>query len=343
VATPTRVTIHDVARAAGVSPTTVSHALSGKGHVAAHTRARISHAATELGYIPDPTASSLRSGLTSVLGLMLPTSIVEPTSSEILDIEWFMRLSQSAARATFGHDHSLLLISVPADRIETAAFAVDGVMVADPVADDPRIAAVKKRRSPIVTLGRVPGGDPAIPSVSYDTAGAMNQILDHLEARGARRIALLSLALSWGYVQEEAGVYRAWCDKRGVDPVPLTVEAGGIERPGELAQRAEDVTLAALRAPGRPDAILSNVEGLAVGALRAARAAGLGIPDDVLLAENSETAQARAADPPLTTVELYPEKHATAAVEMLLDLVAGGSADSVVIPHKLRCRASTAR
>jgi DNA-binding LacI/PurR family transcriptional regulator len=98
-----RVTIGDVARGAGVSPTTVSHALNGKGAVRPATRARVLRTAKRLGYLPNSAARNLRSGRTMTLGLMFPRE-------EFSGVEYYLELASAAAQAAFARDYGVLLI-----------------------------------------------------------------------------------------------------------------------------------------------------------------------------------------------------------------------------------------
>src|SRR5215470_13924142 len=116
-------TIHDVAKAAGVSVTTVSHALNGKGRVDPQTRARVARVVRRLGYRANRHARGLRSGRSGSLGLLLPVS-GDARSDETLRLDFYMRL------------------------------AGDGAIVADPSPDDKRVKALKALGLPVVTIGR---------------------------------------------------------------------------------------------------------------------------------------------------------------------------------------------
>src|SRR5919197_4659813 len=96
-----RVTIGDVARSAGVSPTTVSHALNGKGVVRPATRARVLRTAQRLGYLPNSAARNLRSGRTATLGMMFPRE-------QFSGVEYYLQLASAAAQAAFARDHGVL-------------------------------------------------------------------------------------------------------------------------------------------------------------------------------------------------------------------------------------------
>src|ERR1051326_5300167 len=105
----TRPTIRDVARAAGVSVTTVSHALNGKGRVDPDTRARVAQVTRRLGYRASPHAQGRRMGRSGSLGLLLPIS-GDARSDETLRLDFYMRLAGAAAAAAFSRDSALILL-----------------------------------------------------------------------------------------------------------------------------------------------------------------------------------------------------------------------------------------
>src|ERR1044072_1167505 len=112
-----RPTIRDVAAAVGMSPTTVSHALNGKGRVDPDTRERIAETARELGYRPNPTARRLRSGRSGAIALLLP--FVEPdiVRDEMLALDYYMHLAGAAARPALARGDPMLLTR-PLQRVD---------------------------------------------------------------------------------------------------------------------------------------------------------------------------------------------------------------------------------
>src|SRR6476661_5528724 len=104
-----RITIRDVAAAVGLSPTTVSHALNGKGRVDPDTRERIATTAQELGYRPNRTARRLHSGRSGAIALLLPFVEPDVARDEMLALDYSMHLAGAAARAAFATGHPMLL------------------------------------------------------------------------------------------------------------------------------------------------------------------------------------------------------------------------------------------
>jgi len=325
-----RVTIGDVARGAGVSPTTVSHALNGKGVVRPATRERVLRTAQRLGYLPNSAARNLRSGRTATLGLMFPLE-------EFSGVEYYLQLASAAAHAAFARDHGVLLIPPVRAPEQLRRFAVDGAIVSDPVAGDARLAAFDALGLPTVTIDRdlSRGDDPWW--VAADNAANTRTALDHLVAAGARRVAFLTGDASWGWLDDGLRAYLGWAQERGCEPLVATASMAAHER-GAAAAAAELLDRA-----DPADAIFTPPGRFALGVLRAARERGIDVPGRLRIAVGVDSSQARLADPPITAIDLDPGQTGRAAVDMLLARIDGAS---IVAPRivgaDLRVRASTA-
>jgi DNA-binding LacI/PurR family transcriptional regulator len=330
-----RPTIQDVARAAGVSPTTVSHALNGKGRVDERTRTRVERAARRLGYHASRTAAALRSGRTGTLGLMLPEG-AGLQSGELIGVDFYLQQAAAATRAAFARDHAVALLPPVGSINELRRFALDGAIVNDPAPRDPRLDAFDALGLPVVTIDRDLGRPERPWWVASDNAANARAALDHLAAAGAERVALLSVDSQWSWIVDTEAAYAAWCAERGVEPVVERAPLAALRRsPVEHARALLD------REP-RPDAVLSPPERFAVAVARAVRERGLRLGRDVLLAAGVDSAQARDNDPPITVVDLRPDLQAAAAVDLLLARIEGEEPDApVIVPGELRARASS--
>ena len=183
--------IEDVARQAGVSLTTVSHALNGKGRVSPETRVRVAEAAKALGYRGSAIARRLASG---ARGGVLALHVAARDSPTIVsDIEYFTILMTAAATAALSHGYWLALAPVSATVDMWNSLPTDGVIIVDPLIDDPMVRAFGDRNVPVVTVGRAAlevdcdGG-----WVDNDHNAGTRAILEHLRSQGAASIALIS-------------------------------------------------------------------------------------------------------------------------------------------------------
>ena len=188
-----RVTIADVARRAGVSPGAVSFALNDRPGVAADTRRRILDAATDLGWQPSHRARSLSRAMSSTLALV----IARPAASVGAD-PFFPAFVAGVNAVLAPHRQSLLFTVVPDHATEIATYRrlageqrVDGVLLTDLRAADPRPALMAELGLPAITLGRpdADGAHPQIGSVSVDDVAGVREVVEALLAMGHRRIA----------------------------------------------------------------------------------------------------------------------------------------------------------
>ena len=183
-------TIYDVAQAAGVSPSTVSRALSTPGRISAKTEARIRQAAEKLGYQANPMARAVITGKTGTLALIL-SDITNPV---------YFDLIRGAEQVAAAGERTLVLAETQesAETEEATAHrlrvSVDGlVLVASRLADD-KIRTLADSK-PVVIVNRVVEG---VPSIVPDVAAGLEAALDHLHELGHRKIGYLAgPAASW--------------------------------------------------------------------------------------------------------------------------------------------------
>jgi DNA-binding LacI/PurR family transcriptional regulator len=330
-----RATIRDVAAAAGVSITTVSHAINGKGDVDPATQAKVLDAAARLGYRASRAARALRAGRSHTIALLLPGFGAE--EDEMLALDYYVKLASGATRRAFARDHALILAPSLGSADDARRLGVDGAIVCDPSAGDPRIDALTAADVPVVTVER----DLARPDdrwhVCGDNAATTRLLLDHLASAGAERIALLGSDADWAWARESTDAYADWCATAGQDPI---VELAGLR---DLERSAEQHAQALLGdAARRPDAIVALAERHARGVVRAADRLGLRIPDDLLVASGIDSSDTREGVPSITAVDLHPEARGAAAAEMLIGRLEGEEpAAPRIVAGDLLVRAST--
>ena len=330
--------IQEVAEKAGVSITTVSHALSGKGRIAPATRERIQRIAADLAYVPHASARNLAARKTGLLGLAVSQAAEQ--SFAFTGFAYFMHLMGEATKAALEHGYALVLVP-PADnggdRFES--LQLDGAVIIDPVQHDPLVTGLRARSIPFVTTGRVPDGLDDDYWVDNDHVAGTHAMLQHLERAGARRIALLTARPFPSYALDAITAYEDWSAHRGTDPL-IVVSGGDLTESQGYTAASE---LFDLTQP--PDAIYATIDTLALGALRAAHVRGLSIPDDVSIASCTDNEALRTADPPLTALNLHPNEIGRRATEMLIALVDGHEPPEahLTVRSRVAPRASTRR
>lgn len=330
-----RIGIRDVAAAAGVSPTTVSHSLSGKGRVPEHTRQRVREVARSLGYRPSRTARNLLGGRTGMLGFTVPQPPGTPFS--LADLSYFVELTNAATRTAMDHGYALAIAPGGGEEGPWSGIDIDGAIVADPLIEDPTVAALHRQGLPVVTSGRVIGGEDGGHLVDNDFRAATTTVLDHLWQQGARSIVLMTTPPTTSYVVDMITAYESWCEDHEIAVRTQLCDQN------LTAEVAAAVAATVLSSDPRPDAVFAPLDRLALATLQAAQAHGLNVPDDLLIAAATDSEAARWAHPSLTVIHLYPERVGRSAAELLIELVEGRepAEREVIVPTELIVRESS--
>jgi DNA-binding LacI/PurR family transcriptional regulator len=335
-----------VAALAGVSRATVSRVVNGSPKVSPAVRAQVERAVAKLGYVPNRAARSLVTRRADSVAL-----VVSEAHARFFSEPFFAGMVRgvSAALAETGVQLVLLIAHDRRDRGRLERYVVgghvDGVLLASLHGDDPLPGTLERAGVPAVLVGRPPGrGGPPVDRawpasyVDADNRGGARTAVDHLARRGRRRIATITGPQDMGVGQDRLDGYRDGLTAAGLAADDDLVEAGDFTEEGGAA--AMDRLLAR---PGPPvDAVFAASDLMAAGALRALRAAGLRVPDDVAVVGFEDSAVARYAQPPLTTVRQPIEEMGRQATRLLLAKVAGETGGMhLVLDVELVVRAST--
>ena len=307
-----------MARLASVSPTTVSHALNEKGRVNDATRDRVLVAAERLGYRPSHAARALRTKRNGTLGFLIP-SVEAPAAARglLASLDIYMTLATAAAQAAFREDHALVLVPPTASASDLHRLGIDGGIICDPAADEPLVDLFESMHLPFVTIDRQPGRADSKWFVAADNGASTTLLLDHLEERGARRIALISVDAPIAWALDSRAAYDAWVAARGMPPLVAELS------PHDQQRTAYTAAISLLDDPDPPDAVIALDERFPPGVIRAARERHLAIPDDLMLAIGIDNPRAAASTPSVTAIDIHPHLQGIAAVEMLLARLRG--------------------
>lgn len=330
-ATPSRITIHDVAARAGVSTATVSKVVNGRYGVAAATNQRVQQVIDELGYEPSLVARSLRSHRTNVIGILVAD--LEPFSAELL---------KGAARGIRGSGYELVVYSAGGrtnDQIgwehkyltRLVGTLIDGAVLVTPtIVDTPSevpVVAVDPHR-----------GRTGAPTIDCDNVNGARLATQHLLDLGHRRIGFVAgrSDLESSRLREKG--YRQALKAAGVAINPELIEVGGYEQ--EFSETAAHTLLTL---PEPPSAIFAANDLSAIGVLTVAHSLGLEVPADLSVVGFDNVPESVLADPPLTTVNQPIQQMGQMAVELLLSLLAGQPivSEHLTLPTSLVIRQST--
>lgn len=330
-----RPTISDVARAASVSITTVSDAMSGKGRVDPATRQRVLDAAAAAGWKPRRSARALRSGRTGIVALCIPAER-SSWANWMRHSDYFQHLSAACAAAAVDRGRMLLLAPRPADAAELDALDVDGLLVADPGRDDPVVQLCLEASVPVVTIDRQPG-DTGPWWAGNDHAAGAGRALDHLHERGSRRIALLTSSAPWAWFDDTLRAYREWCAAAGADPIVADVDLD------ETIASSGAVFGALLDRDDTIDGVLVLPTHGAIGAVQAVQQRGRRVPDDVRVVAGVDSMAVATSG--ITALDLRPAALGEAAVGLLERRIrsspTGPAASPELVESALQVRSSS--
>jgi DNA-binding LacI/PurR family transcriptional regulator len=336
-----RVSIKDIAKAAHVSHSTVSRALSDSPLVREETKTRIQHLAREMGYSPDAQARSLVSGRTRTVGVVV-TAITDPFIAEVV---------QAVETAAYGCGYSVILASSGSEpQREIAAVEmlrskrVDGVIVTSS-----RVGALYQEHldrlaAPVVLINSHSAQrGPHTFAVNVNNRHGALLAIEHLIQCGHRRIAYVTGPADHSDDEERKAGYRQALTGACIasDPALVIPGTGGADG-GEGALPA----LMALEAP--PTAVFCYNDMTAIGLLHAARRAGLLVPRDLAVVGFDGIPFSSLVCPSLTTVSQPMSEMGKQALEMVLSLLDAKDRDrressNIVVEGRLIVRESSAQ
>lgn len=309
------VTMNDVARAAGVSLKTVSNVLNDYEFIRPATKQKVQDAIAELGYQANLTARSLRSGKTSMLGLVLSD----------LSAPYYAELAAKLMKAATQRGYRVLVEQSDAEeKAELNALQgafrqlTDGLLFT-PLAIDADAVASRAGSKPLVMLGEHVM-DPRFDLVTMKNEEAAAAITAHLLGSGRRRIAVLGASpeVSTGSAGLRLTGYRRALEEAGVPFDPALIV------PAEWRRDTGAAALAGLLDSGvQFDAVFGLNDVLALGAMHELLIRGVRVPQDVAVAGFDDIDEARFASPSLTTVSPGMDEIAERSIALLLDRIAG--------------------
>lgn len=285
-----RVTIHDVARAANVSSQTVSNVLNGRGRVAESTRQRVQDVIHRMGYRPHAGAASLRTRRSGRIAHPIQPGELDPSNTIML--EFIRALTAAAGR----RNHNLVLADGDGD-IESLVHsgAVDAVVLADVVAGDPRVSALLRLGVPFACFGRI---EPELSRNWIDVDGrtSVRDLTARLLRAGHERIAFLGYATQSRWDSDREAGFR--------DAVAAAGLVARVHKPPLDPAAVRDAIGALLDATPRPTAIVTGSDVLAGGVYVAASRRKIRIGDELAVTGFDGGLVAGLLSPSLTTLAI---------------------------------------
>lgn len=298
------ISINDVARVAGVSKSTVSRVLGG-GPVSEGVRGRVEAAIRQTGYHPNLQARRLRARHTGIIGLIV-ADIRNP---------FFTALIRAVEEVAYREGLRVTLCNTDEDPEREALYLqlmheerISGLIFAPTRTTVGRLERLALDYPTVLVDRAAPGG--SIDSVVLDNPAAMAGLVEHLVERGYRRIGGLFGSTSTTAAERRDG-YLAAMRVHGLEPDYREVEPTAEAAISKVGQWLAD--------PSRPEALVASNSLLLMGALKAARSAGLAIPETLALAGFDNERWTELVEPGITVIEQPVEEMGRAAMSLLLE------------------------
>ncbi len=302
-------TIYDVAKAAGVSPSTVSHVVNNTRNVSAAMRRRVEEAIDDLGYRPNDAARMLREGRAKLIGLISP-DISNP---------FFSRIAYHLEMLAFDAGARLVNCNSDYDPGRETAYLddlmrrrVDGIIIAPVIPNRATEARLVATGLPVVVVDRVSDAL-GLPTVAIDNAAGAALAAQHLHSLGHRRIGCVTATP--GQVESVDVRTQSFLDtlhRLGLAIPAAAVGYGDFKVAGGL-----DATAQILAAEPGLTAMFCTNDAMAVGAMRAAAQAGRAVPGSLSVMGFDDSLEALLCQPHLTTIHQPVEALAETAMRQL--------------------------
>lgn len=336
-----KVTIDDVARRAGVSASTVSRALSGKGNLAPETVDLVRRVADELGYVPRKytrkeaeqaggTVSLLISGFHDLQNNTFYSQIVAGVESVLAGANY--RLLFKTISGTLSEDREVIDELVPTQ---------DGIVLVGYEVDVEVIARIKEFRKPFVLVDNDCWAL-NIDTVTNDNLSGARRLVTHLIELGHSRIGFVGGPYTHVSLDERYNGYKQALKNAGLEK---PADCISFAAPQFDTEHGYAVALKMLRrASELPTAVFAANDALAIGVIKAARELGLRVPEDLSVAGFDDIEMSRYITPALTTVRVHQYEMGMEAGKRLLDLIRGEVTKplKIVLSTELVIRKSTA-
>lgn len=328
-----KTTIIDIAKAAGVSVSTVSRILNDKPDVAEETRQRVLRVIDEQGFAPQISWQQLRSGKSRFIAIHFPQDFNPPSQAIIT----------SAARQCEHTGYYLNLIVGPLNENDLLAIfrsgQADGIILMETLTHDWRVEVLRKHAIPFVMIGRC-SDNTGLNYIDFDIGAGMVEAVRHLTSLGHREIGFISVApvqgkKEYGYTSWARQGYETACRQAGL---PVLARSADVGPEGVLSS----VTQLLAEHPAI-SALITPQDTAVPGILKAAVACDLRIPQDLSVVGLLDEAFAEVTTPPLTALRFPAAEMGRVAVDMLLELLNNTSMEprQVLVHPELCVRGST--
>jgi LacI family transcriptional regulator len=330
------ITIKDVAVHAKVSVTTVSHVVNGTRFVSDAARERVQQAIAALNYVPSALARSLKSSRTHTVGMMIPNN----------SNPYFAEIIRGIEDTCFEAGFNVILCNSDDDPMKQSTYVrvlsekqVDGLIVLSSGSDVELLDTLRTANMPLVVVDREIDDLAAdLVEVNHEAGGYL--ATQHLLTLGHSRIACIAGPQSLSPSRQRVDGYRRALMEAGVAGDNKLMRSADFTSAGGHAAMS---SLLAMK--NRPSAVFASNDLMAIGAICAAAAAGLVVPDDISIIGFDDIALAAYSNPPLSTIAQPKQQTGELAASLLLQRIAEPSRElqREILQPRLCVRQSTGR
>lgn len=333
------VTIKDVAKRAGVSPSTVSRVLSNHPRISRETSRKVKEIMEEMGYHSNVMARSLVSNKTNTLGMILPRP-----AEELFQNQFFAESIRGITTQASRNGYDLLMTAGHSEQGELEAVTrlvkgrrVDGIILLQSRRNDPIVHFLQSEEFPFVLIGHY-ADDESILCVDNDNVQAAFDATSHLIAQGHERIGFVSGPPNLTVSQDRLEGF-----KRAIEANHLRVQPEWIVE-GEFLQESGYRAMSFfMNLPERPTALVVVDDLVTFGVLRGLNELGYKVPDDLSLVSFNNIALAELSSPPLSSIDIGIYQLGYMASQLLIRTIQGDQPQParLIVPHRLIVRESS--
>lgn len=334
-----KTTIKDVAKAANVSPSTVSRVISGNSRISKETSARVKNEMEKLGYHPNAIARSLASNKSYTLGIIMPNRL-----GEVLLNPFFPEALSGILKGANRKGYDILLCSQLEKQNEIKvveslinASKVDGVLLMTRDIGDQTIKYLNRIDFPYSVIGSPEFDEDDVNYVDNDNQKASFDLTNYLIEKGYKKIALIGGDDNLTVTKKRIGGYLKALNKKGIVVDERDIFTGDFNE--ETGYKYGNYLISSKKSY---DALIALDDVMAYGAANSFLESGLNIPEDIAIAGFNNSLLSRQSRPPITSVDVHADKLGEEAVDMLIRSIKTGKSQArKIVEYTIYKREST--
>ncbi|MGJ9457674.1 LacI family DNA-binding transcriptional regulator [Oceanobacillus sp. CF4.6] len=333
------VTIKDVAKATGVSPSTVSRVIADNPRISPETKKKVRKSLKELGYHPNISARNLVAKSTKAIGVIMPSS-----ADKALQNPFFPEILRGVGSVTHRMQYSMTLSSGQTEeeifeevqRMVHGSY-VDGVILLYSRINDRVMNFLRENEFPFLIVGKPYENINEITHVDNDNFSAGKEITKYLIDHGHERIAFIGGSKELFVTLDRESGYEAALKEAGLEVVETYkihtefLKSGGREAVENL-----------LALEKRPTGIVVSDDLMSLGVLSMLEESGVNVPQDISLVSFNNVYLSEITRPALTTVDIQIQQLGAQSAKALIEKTINEKepAKRIIIPHRIVCRDS---